>query len=249
VSISSGRNFSHHAVKPVSFFVVSDVSFLMKKFGVKKRVDKNLNEALDVLNRCVRVYSETKKFKLDIEYSVFYDSENFAVPDDKKNGKIIREKEKFYQEEMGNIRVINNEYEFFLNERAEYINLRTRTKKEIEPVNFQSDSLLKFIERTEKTQDGYLYFLKEGTLEKFEVITYADGSLKFLRNYYREKMDFGNGEVKVVTQVHYFNFNKNPKVDPSIFELDPYVTFSKKREVTAIGKYKNYYVLNQIEKL
>ncbi|MBI3134276.1 MAG: hypothetical protein HYZ14_06320 [Bacteroidetes bacterium] len=227
----------------------SGLSEVLAKYGLAPDENALLEEGLEALEACMKQYVDLKKFSLDVEYSVFYDSEDFDKPADKKEGKIIRSKDDFYQEEMGNIKVLNKDYELVLNKRAEFITVRNRFEKKIEPVFVETDSLAGYVTSVEKIADGYRYYLAEGQVEKFDLILDQEGYLKIWRSYYRDKMDFGQGEVNVITQLKYRNFVKNPKTDPAVFSLEPYVSITKKGEVTARGDYKNYYVLNQLQKL
>lgn len=248
-SFSPARKGSHHISKTLGEIMTSDPVVLLKKYGLSAEVDLVDEDAIRMLESCGNKFIELKKFSMDVEYSVYYNSEDFAHPADKRSGKIVRDKDNFFQEEMGNIRLINKDCELILNKNSEFITVRDRIERTPDPVHFTTDSLKNVIVRTQEIKDGYCYYFKEGTVEKMEIITDSEGYLKIWRTWYRKPMDFGEGEVRVVTQMEYKNLDKKPKTDPYLFSTDPYVTISRKGEVKPVGAYQNYYILNQLTNL
>lgn len=205
------------------------------------------SKGLEVLNNCINNYLALSRFKMDVEYSVFYNNQSdFSIPDDKESGKVICKNKNYYQEEMGNIKILNDKYELYIIKESEVLTISPRKREDLAPVNFELDSISSQIEKVDKIESGYRFYIKSGQIEKFDLVVDNSGFLTKFRNYYRQKMDFGDGEVQVVTQLRYYNFSENPKIDSDVFSIDKYVHVDKTGKVTPIGKYKNYYVLNQI---
>lgn len=214
----------------------------------KKETEKSIfDEGIQALKSCGELYITEKSFSLDVEYAVFFDHNDFTKPDDIQTGQIVKDKNNFYQNEMGNINLINNDYELTLIENAKIINVRKRMNKEIVPTNIYTDSLFSFIESIEKIENGYTYFFKEGQVTKMELVTTKSGHLEVIRYYYRDKMDYGNGPVQVVTQMRYLNFKIEKKIDPAFFSIEKYVAIGKKGVITPKKQFENYYILNQIQ--
>lgn len=246
-SFGSVRNTSRHVCKPAERVAAGDFVMLLSKFTGAMQTDTKA-EGLKILDKCVSLYADEKSFSMDVEYSVFFNHHDFNRPDDKQMGKIVRHKDNFFQEESGNIKIINKKYEFVLNERAQYLTISDRRIEELKPVEFHADSLDKLVSQVEKTAGGFFYHIAEGAVEKFEVITDEQGFLKTWRTWYREPMDFGNGKMKVITQMRYLNFEKKPKIHKDFFSLEPYISIGKKGEVSAKEKYKAFRVLNQLSR-
>lgn len=216
-------------------------------FSIRQSSSDDKSKGLEVLNTCVNNYLNLSRFKMDVEYSVFYNNTtDFSIPNDKEIGKIICKNNNFYQEEMGDITILNDDYELNIVSNSEVLVIAPRTTEELVPVAVDLDSLASQIEKVEKIENGYRFYTEYGPIEKFDLIIDKNGFLYKWRNFYREKMDFGAGEVHVVTQLKYYNFFKNPKIDSKIFSIDKYVSVDKTGKVVPQGDYKNYYVINQI---
>jgi hypothetical protein len=246
LSFTSAGDFSRAAGRIAADFAAAGLSAVMQKYGAAVPEDAILKEGLDVLEKCSQQYIDLKKFSMDVEYAVFYNSENFDAPNDRKTGFILRDKNNFYQEEMGNIKLFNKDHELIINQRAEFMTVRNRADQEIAPAAFEADSLVKFITKAEKVEGGFRYYLQEGALEKFEIIVDSEGYMETWRTWYRDPMDFGEGEVKVITQMRYLNFTKKPKTDAGAFSVEKFISITKTGEVVAKEKYKDFYVLNQL---
>lgn len=223
------------------------ILFIMLPVGVYSQLGSN-DEGFNALEKCIDLYLELKKFSVDVEYSVFYDKVVFDSPDDRRIGKVIRDGKNFYQREIENVKILNSDYEFSLNGRSKVISLNERTTRELNPVQFEIDSLRGFIEKTVKIPGGYQFYLNSGPVEKFDLILTGSGYMHILRNYYREKLDFGEGSKRVVTQVRYSNFNKGSGINKGVFSLDKYLSIDKAGNIKLKAGYENYHLINNIKR-
>ena len=109
------------------------------------------------------------------------------------------------------------------------------------------DSLRTVLSGVLAIDGGYQFVLKTGTVKKIDLVTDTDGFLNKWRSYYRDKKDFGEGEVEVVTQMRYFDFSKSVDPNSKFFRSEEYVSIDKENQVTARGEYKEYYIINQLQ--
>lgn len=227
-------------------YTIAFLLTLIGWFDANGQVDSK-NPGLVAFQKSVDLFRNTKKFSLDVEYAVFFDNIDFSNPDDKSLGKILRDDNNFFQDEMGNIKVLNKNYALILNSNARVITIGDRKETELVPESTPLDSLAKYFVSSENIEGGYRYFTEDEAIDKIDILLGNNGFLKSIRMHYRHKMDFGDGPKKVVTQLTYRNFAKNPKLSGSEFSVSRYVTINKNNEVSLNSAYKNYFLINNIQ--
>jgi hypothetical protein len=203
-------------------------------------------EGINALKRCTQLYLQLKNFSVDVEYGVFYNKTQFNTPDEVEKGKIVRSNQSFYQEQFGQITLLNSKYQVLINKDAAVLSVGPRGDYDQIPTQFEMDSLFTKIQRVVKIEGGYQFFLVDQVIEKYDVLFSAGGYLNKMRTYYKERVDFGEGPVKIVSQISYLNFTKNPKISPDLFSEKRYVQIDKNGMVSAISAYKSFYVINNL---
>ncbi|WP_027420460.1 hypothetical protein [Crocinitomix catalasitica] len=224
----------------IFFSVLFFFLFSFSRTSIKEN-DKDI--AISALKHCTQLYIDLKKFKIDVEYSIYYDPINFENPDDSDNGVLIRKDQNFYKKEFDNITLINRKYQLRVDQLSEVIIVQSNLNTENIPSAVNLDSLSANVSQVKKIKDGYSYYLDLPTISQIDVIYDLNGYLKIMRNYYRHPMDFGEGEVKVVTQLKYENFKMNPEIDPIVFSIEKYLNVDQNGRFKGRGDYSHYHII------
>lgn len=198
--------------------------------------------ALASISQCLNMYAELESFEIDIKYGVYYDSTNFDKPADTEVGKVIKSGGNYYRQEMDNLILLNKDYQFYIREKSKTMLVQKRIDDAQDLFTFSADSLVSTVK---EIPGGYHLTLKSGQLSAMDIIFDADGGLKKLRSYYRDKMDFGEGMSDVITEVEYVKFLKDPKIEKQIFSSERIVKIQGSH-VEGVGKYASYKIINQL---
>lgn len=209
--------------------------------------DQVKSEGIAALKKCSMLYLNLKKFSLDVEYTVYYNSSDFTKPNDKSTGKIVRNNQNFYQEQFGRITLLNDKYQLALNNNAQVLSIGYRNKNDVIPSQIPMDSLFNTIESVQKIEGGFQFRLNDSEIEKYDILLTSSGYMKKLRTYYRKPINTGEGVFRVISQISYENFTTNPKISSDFFSESNYITVQKSGLVTPKSAYKSYHILNNID--
>ena len=213
---------------------------------LEKQNSLNL-KSIEFLKKASEKFLSLKSFSMDIEYKAYFNANSFDKPDESDKGTFIRSKNKLFQKEMGNIKILNDDYQFYLNPERKTIVISERKSKDVSPLGMNLDSLESNLEKVEAVDNGVKYFLKKGKVSAFQISIDSQGFLVDYKTFYRDKIDFGKGEVNVVTELSYSQLNKNPNVSSNLFSTSKYISINTKtNEVIGIGVYKDFYIINQL---
>jgi len=218
---------------------------ILSAIGFSSFVDKD-DDGISKLKKCLERYIELEQFSMDIEYSIFKNSQNFSTPDEIKKGVMIKMGDMVYQEEMGNVVISNGQYLLEIDNRSKVLLVRDLPKNHVSSSNFNLDSMVNYIEKVKKIENGYEYWLSTGKADKIAVLFDTNGLIKTFRSFYTTQMDNGSGFIQVVSQLRYLNFTVNPIITNQTFSIEKYCVI-KNGEIYPKGKYKNYNVLNNLK--
>lgn len=203
-------------------------------------------EGRNALKKCTQLYLKCKHFSVDVEYGVFYNKTDFNTPDEVEKGKIVRHNQSFYQEQFGQITMLNSKYQMLINKDAEVLTVGYRGDVNQIPAQVEMDSMFTKIQRVVKIEGGYQFYLNDEIIEKYDVLLSSGGYLNKMRTYYKKRVDFGEGPVRIVSQISYTNFTKSPKIKPDLFSEKKYIQIDKNGAVSPNSVYKSFYLINNL---
>ena len=205
------------------------------------------NHAKEVLKKGSMFYVDNEEFSVEAEYSVFYNSREFTKPAETGFGKMIRKGGNFYREQMGDITILNEAYEFQLDATIKTISLLDRGEKKLIPDNFEGPESWENIDSVFTIDGGYGYLISNNPVYRVDLILSKDGQPQIVRNYFRNQMDFGEGDVRVISQVRYFNHRDKPEITKDVFSLSNYIKITDDKEVSLKKNYEEYHLYSNLK--
>ncbi|MEX1002679.1 MAG: hypothetical protein WDZ35_11235 [Crocinitomicaceae bacterium] len=215
------------------------------------QIDQKIkSEALKTLKGAIQKLLDMDYYKAEMQYSVFYNNTtNFTQPSESTPGTIIKRKDNFLQTEEGNVTLLNKNYQIHIREKTKLIVVMERREQKIPGLDFNVDSLSKVVTDVRSIPNGFQIDIEKGELSKIDIELDEHGFIKKWRNYYRDKKDFGDGAIRVVLEVFYKNIEQDINVSSEYFSELQYVSIDPKtKEISGVGKFKNYTVINQLPK-